>query len=124
MMTTPQEIPTQPDDPAKRTLFYDLSRKVLLAAIGAAAVASDEINAFVTRLAERGEIAEKDARGLIRDVLEQRQKLEEEQKQEDERQKAASARVEIDSLTTRIAELNKKIDELKKSQAGGAHDAD
>ncbi len=104
------------DEPVKRTVFYDLSRKVMLAAIGAAAIASDEISSYVTRLAERGEIAEGDARKLIREVLERRQKLEEEQKTERERQRSAASRAEVDALNARIAELNRKIDELKRNQ--------
>lgn len=104
------------NDPVKRTVFYDLSRKVMLAAIGAAAVASDEISSFISRLAERGEIAEGDARKLIREVLESREKLEEEQKLEQERQRAVPSKTEIDTLNARIAELNKKIEELKKNQ--------
>lgn len=107
---------SQNDEPVKRTVFYDLSRKVLLAAIGAAAIASDEISSFVSRLAERGEIAQQDARRLITEILEQREKLEKEQIQERERQRADSVKAEIDALTSRIAELNKKIDELKKTQ--------
>ncbi len=107
---------TQPDEPVKRTVFYELSRKILLAAIGGAAIASDEISVFVGRLAERGEIAEKDARRLIREVLDSRQKLEEEQKTDQEQQKSAATRTEIDALNTRIAELSKRIEELKKAQ--------
>lgn len=104
------------EEPAKRTVFYDLSRKVMFAAIGAAALASDEISNYVSRLAERGEIAEVDARKLIREVLERRQKLEEEQKLERERQHSVGSKAEVDALNARIVELNKKIDELKKNQ--------
>lgn len=104
------------EEPVKRTVFYDLSRKVMLAAIGAAAIASDEISNYVSRLAERGEIAEGDARKLIREVLDRRQKLEEEQKAERERQRSAATKGEVDALNARILELNKKIEELKKSQ--------
>ena len=115
-MTTLPEQPTQPDEPVKRTIFYDLSRKILLAAIGAAAVASDEISGYVAKLAERGEIAENDARKLIREVLEQREKLEEEQKVEQDRSPAAPDKAQIDALNARIAELSKRIEELKKAQ--------
>ncbi len=115
-MTLPEQQPTQPDEPVKRTLFYELSRKVLLAAIGAAAIASDEISIYVAKLAERGEIAEKDARKLIRDVLEQREKLEEEQKAEGEPAKSTGDKAQIDALNARIGELSKRIEELKKAQ--------
>jgi|GEM_PF-806124 len=115
-MTTLPEQPTQPDEPVKRTIFYDLSRKILLAAIGAAAVASDEISGYVAKLAERGEIAENDARKLIREVLAQREKLEEEQKLEQAPSQAAPDKAQIDALNARIAELSKRIEELKKAQ--------
>jgi polyhydroxyalkanoate synthesis regulator phasin len=116
-MTTLPEQPTQPDEPVKRTIFYDLSRKILLAAIGAAAVASDEISGYVAKLAERGEIAENDARKLIREVLAQREKLEEEQKVEQvSTSPAAPDKAQIDALNARIAELSKRIEELKKAQ--------
>jgi polyhydroxyalkanoate synthesis regulator phasin len=107
---------TQPDEPVKRTVFYELSRKVLLATIGGAAIASEEISSFVNRLAERGEIAEKDARRLINEVLETRQKLEEEQQVERDRQKSAAYKSEIDALNARILDLSKKIEELKKER--------
>jgi polyhydroxyalkanoate synthesis regulator phasin len=114
-MTTVDEK-TQPDEPVKRTVFYELSRKILLATIGGAAIASEEISTFVNRLAERGEIAEKDARSLIREVLETRRKLEEEQKIEHERHKSAAYKSEIDALNARIAELGRKIEEMKKEK--------
>ncbi len=113
MTTEPQ--PEIVDEPVKRTVFYDLSRKILLAAIGGAAIASDEIAHFVTRLAERGEIAEKDARALIREVFESREKLEKEQKETGEQKSNQASRAEIDELNNRIVELNKKIEELKKT---------
>lgn len=113
-MTTEPQDHVQ-DEPVKRTVFYDLSRKIMLAAIGGAAIASDEIAHFVTKLAERGEIAEKDARSLIREVFESRQKLEEEQKENEEQKLSQATRAEIENLNARIAELNKKIEELKKA---------
>jgi polyhydroxyalkanoate synthesis regulator phasin len=112
-MTTEQSTP---NEPVKRTVFYEFSRKVMLAAIGAAAVTSDEITTFLSRLAERGEVAEKDARQRIHEVLDQREKLEEEQKAEQEQARVAANKLEIESLTGRINELNKRIEDLKKEQ--------
>ncbi len=45
---------------------------MLLATIGAAAIAQDEIEALVDRLVERGEIAEKDGKKLVREVMDKR----------------------------------------------------
>lgn len=116
-MTTPTETTTPVDEPVKRTVFYEMSRKVLLAAIGAAAIATEEIHGFVSRMAERGELAEKEARSLIKEVLEEREKLEKEQKNTTPPAAAQpDTNGEIDALQARVAELNRRIEELKKSQ--------
>ncbi len=47
-------------------------RKVLQAGVGAFALTKDEVEDFVSKLVERGEIAEQDGRGLVRDVLSRR----------------------------------------------------
>ena len=54
---------------AERSSLLEMSRKVLLAGVGAVALAQDEIEEFVNKLVERGEIAEKDGRKLIRDLI-------------------------------------------------------
>lgn len=50
--------------------FLGLARKVVLAGLGAVALAQGEAEAFVHKLVERGEIAEKDGRALLHDVME------------------------------------------------------
>ena len=50
------------------------AHKVLLAGVGAAALAQEEIEDFVNRLIERGSIAESDGRRMVKDVLDQRRK--------------------------------------------------
>ena len=49
-----------------------LIRKVLLATIGAAALAQEEVEALLNRLVERGEIAEKDGKKLAQEMMEKR----------------------------------------------------
>jgi poly(hydroxyalkanoate) granule-associated protein len=44
-------------------------RRVLMAGVGVVVLTKDEIEDFVSKLIERGEIAEHDGRRLIRDVL-------------------------------------------------------
>ena len=51
-----------------RNQMIEMARKVLLASVGAVALAQDEVEAFVNRLIERGEIAEKDGRKLINEI--------------------------------------------------------
>jgi poly(hydroxyalkanoate) granule-associated protein len=96
-------------------------RKVLLAGIGAVALGKEEIEDFVDKLVERGEIAEKDGRKLVREVLERRKK--DAEKAEDEITKRVEGALErmnvptivdIDALSEKISALSKKVDELKK----------
>lgn len=104
--------------------LLDAARKVLLAGIGAVALAQDEVEDFVNRLVERGEIAEKDGRKLVREVMDRRKK--EAEKAEDEVSKRVEevldrmnvpTKADIEALGDKIAALSKKVDELKKSQA-------
>ncbi len=100
--------------------LVDLARKVLLAGIGAVALAQDEAEDFVNRLVERGEIAEKDGRKLIREVVEKRRKTT--TKEVDKRvQNLYDAmniptKADIEALSAKIAALTRKVDELKKVQ--------
>ncbi|MBP8000117.1 MAG: phasin family protein [Chloroflexi bacterium] len=108
-----------------RNQMVEMARKVLLAGVGAVALAQDEVEAFVNRLIERGEIAEKDGRKLINDVMDRRKK-----QMEDTQAKAKESlegRVEailhrmniptksdIQLLSEKISALAKKVDQLKK----------
>ncbi|MCC6190740.1 MAG: phasin family protein, partial [Anaerolineales bacterium] len=96
------------------------ARKVVLAAVGAAALAQDEAVDFVNRLVERGEIAEKDARKLIREVSAKRRKGVE--KELDKRVESlldhmdVPSKADIDALGAKIATLTNKVEQLKKAQ--------
>jgi len=119
--------------------------KVLLAGIGAAALAQEEIEDFVNRLVERGSIAEADGKRMIKDVLDQRRKQMEqvsERAQEvasdvasnlsegskriaddmEERIEVVLAKMniptkeEIETLTSKITALTRKVDDLKKPE--------
>jgi polyhydroxyalkanoate synthesis regulator phasin len=101
--------------------LYELARKVALAAVGAAALAQDELEDFINRLVERGEIAEKDARKLIREVSEKRRKRVETEL--DKRIETlldhmdVPSKADIDQLGTKIEALTHKVAELKKVAA-------
>ena len=103
--------------------LFEAARKVLLAGIGAIALAQDEIEEFVNRLVERGEIAEQDGKKLIRELKDKRKK--EAQQFQDEVTKRVEetllqmnipSKEDIKSLSDKIATLSKKVDELKKAQ--------
>ena len=52
--------------------FVDITRKVLWAGLGAVALAQEEAAEFVDRLVERGELAEQDARRLMRELTQRK----------------------------------------------------
>ena len=104
--------------------LFDAARKVLLAGIGAVALTQEAIEDFVNRLIDRGEIAEKDGRKLIKEVMDKRKKNAE--KAEDEVTKrvetvmdrmSVPAKADIDALSEKISELSMKVDQLKEEQA-------
>lgn len=97
----------------KNTLF-DLSRKVLLAGVGAAVLAQEEAEKFVNKLQEKGEVAEKDARRLLDEMNERRKKIERERQAETVRnQPAVATKEEVDALNQKVDQLTDIIQELK-----------
>lgn len=95
-------------------------RKMVLASVGAVGVAQDEINHLISRMVERGEITEKDARRLVNEA----------QKEFNKRRKSGQTKAEkelegimekmnvpskadIEDLTKQVAHLTKRIEELK-----------
>ena len=97
------------------------ARKILLAGIGAVSLAQEEIENFVNHLVERGEVAERDGRRLINDVMEKRKN------QVKEVETDLEARIEdvlsrlnvptkadIEALGSKIMSLTRKVDSLKK----------
>jgi poly(hydroxyalkanoate) granule-associated protein len=106
----------------ERKPLLEATRKVLLASIGAVALAQDEVENFVKKLVDRGGIAEQDGKKLVREVMERRKK--ETKKAEDELDKRIEelltrmnvpSKGDIEALSTKITALTKKVDELKKS---------
>ncbi|MFN2187213.1 MAG: phasin family protein [Candidatus Promineifilaceae bacterium] len=105
--------------------MLDLARKVVLATIGAVALTQEELEKFVQKLIERGEIAEHDGRKLINDAREKRRAKTEKVKsgtegQLDRRMEDLLGRMnipsksDIESLNQKISALSEKIDELDK----------
>lgn len=48
--------------------WFDIARKVVLAGVGAVVLAQEEIECFVAKLVERGELAEKEGKELVQDM--------------------------------------------------------
>jgi len=103
-------------------LFHS-ARKILLASIGAMSLAQDEIEEFIHKLVDHGEIAEKDGRELVREMREHRRARM--HQAEDHIHKRIGAMLDrmnvptqkdIQELNGKISDLTQKIDELKKSK--------
>ncbi len=107
------------DDKKTRGPLYDATRMVLMAAVGAASLAQDEVNGFVDRLVERGEMAESDARKLVREVLDRRERADRERKLRGKKSttEPAATKADVEALGARITELMHQIEELKKEKA-------
>lgn len=104
--------------------FMEATRKVLLAGVGVVALAQDEAESFVNKLVERGELAEKEGRQLIKDLMEKRKQVAKEVEEVD-----LDVRIErilhrlnvpttndINALSRQITALTQKVDELKESK--------
>lgn len=106
----------------ERNPLVGMARRVLMAGMGAVALAQEEVEEFVNKLVERGEIAEKDGKKLVRDVMEKRKS--QTKKAEDELEKRMEellgrmnvpSKSDIEALSAKITALTKKVDELKKA---------
>jgi poly(hydroxyalkanoate) granule-associated protein len=108
--------------------FIELLRRMLLAAVGAVAMSRDETEQFVAKLVERGELAQKDAEKLLRDVQSRlRQSRPEVQEQAEKVTTRAQHGMEeflnrlnipskrdIEELSAKIAQLAARVEELRK----------
>jgi poly(hydroxyalkanoate) granule-associated protein len=120
---TQTNVAVEVTEESERSPLLEAARKVLLAGIGAVALAQEEVEDFVNKLIDRGEIAEKDGRQLIRDVMDKRKKkVQEAEGEADKRIEELLDRMnvptksDINELSAKIAALTKKVDELKKAQ--------
>ncbi len=122
MPTKPKVEEAAESTEKNQSQMAEMVRKVMLATIGAAVLAQEEIEALINRLIERGEIAEKDGKKLMHEMMDKRKNKT--MKVEDEINKNISdvlermnipTRTDIDALSQKINGLSKKIDELKKA---------
>ena len=108
--------------------FIELVRKMLLAGVGAVAMSRDGTEQFVNKLVERGELAQKDAEKLLRDVRSRlRQSRPDVQEQAEKVTTRAQQGMEdflnrlnipskrdIEDLSVKIAQLAARVEELRK----------
>jgi poly(hydroxyalkanoate) granule-associated protein len=102
--------------------MMELLRKVMLATMGAAVIAQEEVEVLINRLIERGEIAEKDGKKLMHEMMDKRKSKSSQVQDEINRnitdvleRMNIPTRTDFDTLSQKINGLSKKIDELKKA---------
>jgi len=117
-----EEVVEEPKDKNEASLT-EMLRRVMLATVGAVAIAQEEIEAFVNRLVERGEIAEQDGKKLVTEMKEKRKsktaKVEDEVSKNLEgvlKRMNIPSKADVDALSQKISTLSKKIDDLKKAE--------
>lgn len=125
-MDTDKESTTLKDEGEKKEFhsFYDVVRKMMLAGIGAIALSHDEIEEFINKLVERGEIAKKDREELFKEMRERHKKYH--HGEESHVQKRVSelmdrfsipTKNDFEELNKKLVGLEKKLDELSKSKS-------
>jgi poly(hydroxyalkanoate) granule-associated protein len=86
------------------------------------ALTQEELEKFVCKLVERGELAEQEGKKIVQEVMEKRKTGKE--KAEDQLDKRMEdlmdkmnvpTKTDIDALSAKITALTKKVDELKKA---------
>ena len=121
MVKKVEVVVEEPATEEETSRFVEVTRRVLLASIGAMVLAQEEIESFVSKLVERGELAEQDGKKLVKDVMEKRKK--ETAKAEDQldsriedlmNRMNVPTKNDIDALSAKITALTKKVDALKK----------
>ena len=122
MVTQAKKIITEAVTDAEKSPLLETARKVLLAGIGAVALAQDEVEDFVNKLVERGQIAETDGKKLVKDIMDRSKKdVRKTEAELDKRVEEILTRMniptknEIEALGQKITVLTKKVEELKKS---------
>lgn len=97
-----------------------LVRQLLLVHAGAVALTRDEIEAFVNKLVERGELAQKDAAKLLSDTWD-KPEAKQAGEQLDQRMEEVLNRLnipsrrDIEALNARIGQLTTRVEELSKA---------
>jgi polyhydroxyalkanoate synthesis regulator phasin len=108
----------KPEEEAKVSPLLASLRKVVLASIGAAAIAQEEAEDLINRLVERGEIAREEGRKLTQDMMAKRR--EKATAAFDARVHATLQKMNVPSkddlkqVEKKLDELNKKLDKLVK----------
>ena len=124
-MAKVEVVVNEPAEEESRKPLLEAVRKVVLASVGAVALAQDAAEDLVNKLVERGEIAEEDGRKLVGEMKERRKKQpgagagkvseEVDRRVQDVMDRMnVPTKADIDALSAKITALTEKVDELNK----------
>jgi len=121
MPTKPkEEVVEEPKEKSQHQMM-EMLRRLFLASIGAAVIAQEELEALVNKLVERGELAEKDGKKLMGEMMDKRKTKTADVSGEISKniegvmsRMNIPTKADVDVLGQKINALSKKVDELKK----------
>jgi poly(hydroxyalkanoate) granule-associated protein len=123
MPTKPKEEVVDEAKDKNQPQMSEMLHRLFLAAIGAAAIAQEEVETLVNKLVERGELAEKDGKRILGEMKEKRKTktadVSGEISKNDEgvlSRMNIPTKADVDALGQKINALSKKVDDLKKPQ--------
>jgi len=138
-MAKVEVVVKEADAKAQRPFFLELTRKALLASIGAAVVGGEEAAALVDKLVDRGSRAEREGRSLVRGMMERGRR--QVGRAQTVRRREPGARMpadlleeqirahldhanlpttgDIQALSAQIAALSQKLDEMESDEKPG-----
>ncbi len=105
----------------RREEMVNLIKRLMLAGVGALALTKDEVDEFLDKLVERGELAEDEARKALKEAIERQEKKAQEAVEKlgvEERVETVSRKADIlhksdiEVLAERIEEISRKLDAL------------
>jgi poly(hydroxyalkanoate) granule-associated protein len=123
MPTKPKEEVVGEAKDKNQPQMSEMLHRLFLAAIGAAAIAQEEVEALVNKLVERGELAEKDGKRILGEMKEKRKTKTADVSGEISKNVEGvlsrmniPTKADVDALGQKINALSKKVDDLKKPQ--------
>jgi poly(hydroxyalkanoate) granule-associated protein len=124
MPTKPKEEVVEAPQDKNQHQMMELLRRMFLATIGAAVIAQEEVETLVNKLVERGEIAEKDGKKLINEMMDKRKTKTADVTGEINKnvenvltRMNIPTKADVEALGQKINALSKKVDDLKKPEA-------
>ena len=111
-----EQVKPEAEQVEEDTKLQEALHRLVLAAMGTVGLVQDEVEHFMNKAVERGQIAEKEARKTMHDVTERRKGAE---KEVDKRFEDMLVKLNIPTkndltdLNEKIADLTKKVESLK-----------